>query len=204
VKRAKARPLTRQETKERTREALLRAGMELFAEQGLDGPSLDAICDHAGFTRGAFYVHFKDREDFLVAVMDAVGVEFLDFLTGADPGQEGDFTSMAARFLQSFAEGGYPLGPAGGIRPHQLLDACARSERVRARYAALVSDAIGRVATLIRRDQEGKKIRPDIDPRALAAVLLAAVIGAQTMIELEVPMDLGHAALTLQQMMQPR
>lgn len=202
MKRVKVRPLTRQETKEKTREALLRAGMELFAEQGLDGPSLDAICDRAGFTRGAFYVHFKDREDFLVAVMDAVGVEFLDFLTGADAAEEGDFTTMATRFLQAFAEGSYPLGPAGGIRPHQLLDACARSERVRARYAALVTDAIGRIAGLIHRDQGRQTLRGDIDPNALSAVLLAAVIGAQTMIELEVPMDLGAAALTLQRMMQ--
>jgi hypothetical protein len=33
--------------------------------------------EHAGFTRDAFYVHFKDRDDFLVAVMDQVGSEYL-------------------------------------------------------------------------------------------------------------------------------
>ena len=63
-----ARELTKQET----REALLRAGMELFAEQGLDVPSLDALCARAGFTRGAFYVHFADREEFIVAVMERI------------------------------------------------------------------------------------------------------------------------------------
>ena len=46
--------MTREETKQATRDALISAGMALFAEQGLDGPSLDAICDRAGFTRGAF------------------------------------------------------------------------------------------------------------------------------------------------------
>ena len=52
--------------------------MALFAKHGLDGPSLDDICAHAGFTRGAFYVHFEDRDDFLVAVMDRVGRQIVD------------------------------------------------------------------------------------------------------------------------------
>src|SRR4051812_40727719 len=66
-------PRTREETKQRTREALVEAGIALFAEQGLDGPSLDAICERAGFTRGAFYVHFRDRDELLQAVMERVG-----------------------------------------------------------------------------------------------------------------------------------
>ena len=59
-----------------SRAALVQAAFELFAEQGLDVPSLDAICDRAGYTRGAFYVHFKTREDTIVAVMDQVGAVF--------------------------------------------------------------------------------------------------------------------------------
>ena len=56
-------------TKRETRAALLDAGLAEFAAHGLDTPSLDAICARAGFTRGAFYVHFKDREDFVVAII---------------------------------------------------------------------------------------------------------------------------------------
>ena len=54
-----------------TREALIQAGLAEFAERGFDAPSLDKICARAGFTRGAFYVHFENREDFLVAVMES-------------------------------------------------------------------------------------------------------------------------------------
>ena len=53
-----------------TRQALLAGRAAELIEHGLDAPSLDAICARAGFTRGAFYVHFKDRDDFLVAVTD--------------------------------------------------------------------------------------------------------------------------------------
>ena len=63
---------TRQATKSETRDALIAAGALEFAEKGLDAPSLDAICARAGFTRGAFYVHFRDRDDLLVAIVDRV------------------------------------------------------------------------------------------------------------------------------------
>ena len=60
-------PKSRDLAKQETREALIQAGMDAFSEEGVDLPSLDAICARAGFTRGAFYVHFKDREDFFAA-----------------------------------------------------------------------------------------------------------------------------------------
>ncbi|HKA30465.1 MAG TPA: TetR/AcrR family transcriptional regulator, partial [Candidatus Binatia bacterium] len=72
------RPGARELAKQETRDALIAAGLEAFAEHGLDVPSLDAICSRAGFTRGAFYVHFKDRDDFVVAVMEHVLGGFLD------------------------------------------------------------------------------------------------------------------------------
>ena len=72
----------REATKLETREALVSAGLAEFAEHGLDTPSLDAICARAGFTRGAFYVHFRGREDFLDAVMKRVGARVLDSVLG--------------------------------------------------------------------------------------------------------------------------
>src|SRR4051812_23309480 len=41
----------RERAKAETRAALIEAGVALIAEQGLDVPSLDAICDRAGYTR---------------------------------------------------------------------------------------------------------------------------------------------------------
>ena len=49
------------------------------------------------------------------------------------------------RFAQAMESGAYPLTKRGGMRPHQLLDACARSKTIRKRYTTLVEDAIARV-----------------------------------------------------------
>ena len=133
-----ARPVSRQEAKVATREALIDAGMAAFGAEGLDA-SLDGICARAGYTRGAFYVHFRDRDDFLVAIMDRVGEEFLAALFApAEPlkSEPPSLTAIVVRFLEAIRSGAYPLTHKGGVRPHQLLQACARSPVVRARRFA--------------------------------------------------------------------
>jgi AcrR family transcriptional regulator len=187
-------------SKEETREALIRAGTELFAEQGLDAPSLDGICERAGFTRGAFYVHFKDRDDFLVAVMDRVGSEFLQAVLANTAG-EPSIVRAVKRFVESVERGEYPLMRKGGVRPHQLLAACARSPAIRARYVALVQQSIGMVEHLVADAKRSGVIRTDAPPDHIAMVLLAAVVGAQTMMDLGVEVDLAQAARTLMLML---
>jgi TetR/AcrR family transcriptional repressor of nem operon len=194
--------VTRSETMAETREKLLRAGAELFAKEGLDGPSLDAICERAGFTRGAFYVHFADRDAFMIAVMEREGLPFLDAILGGreDDAEPPTFEAVMGRFLASVVSGAYPLTRKGGPKPHQLLDACARSKTIRARYVALVADSITRLAKVIEASQDEGTLRSDVKSSDVATLLLAAIIGGQTMLELDAPIDMartGTAMLTL-------
>jgi TetR/AcrR family transcriptional regulator, transcriptional repressor for nem operon len=165
--------------------------MKLFADLGLDVPSLDDICAHAGLTRGAFYVHFKDRDDFLLAVMDRYGVPLLDELFAAG---EGGLTGAVARFVEASASGRYPLMPEGGIRPYQLLDACARSEVLRARYVALVRSSTARIAGLVAEGQTSGAIRDDVSADHAARFAMALIVGLQTLADLGLPPELDELA----------
>jgi AcrR family transcriptional regulator len=195
-RREREAPRSREEAKRETREALLEAGAALFGEEGLDAPSLDAICERAGFTRGAFYVHFRDRDDLLEAVMERVGRSFLDAVLGTGAAEE-PLEGTVARFVRSVATGDYPLTRAGGVRPRQLLDACARSPRIRARYVALAAESLSRIRGAVQAGQRAGALRGDADAEQVATILLAAVIGAQTMIELGMPVDVARAAAAL-------
>ena len=201
---AKKRPVpapgSRDESKQHSRAALVQAAVELFSEQGLDLPSLDAICERAGYTRGAFYVHFHDREELLVAVMDQIGEGFLASVFQSPPveplaGQR--LRSVVARFVDAVQDGRYPLMALGGnaptIKPHQLLDACARSEVVRDRYRQLVEASIEGVKALVQLDQVEGGIRPDLDPSMAAKLALCTIVGAQTLGEVGV--ELGAIKL---------
>ncbi len=199
VKRSPPRP--RHETSQETRDALIRAGIELFGKYGLDTPSLDAICAHAEKTRGAFYVHFADRDAFIVAVMEHIGVPFLDVVLGNPEDRPEDLAAVVQRFMIAVAAGEYPLIREEGVRPHQLLDACARSEAVRSRYAGLIEQTIARLSEIVSRDQEKQSLRRDARAEDISGILLAAIIGAQTMLELRVNVDMNQLAFALVRML---
>ncbi len=56
-------------TRAQTRERLLQAAGEMFAERGYDRASLDDIATAAGLTKGAVYSSFTGKEDLFYALM---------------------------------------------------------------------------------------------------------------------------------------
>ena len=49
-----------------TRERVLEAASEVFAERGFHGATVEDICERAGFTRGAFYSNFSSKDDLVL------------------------------------------------------------------------------------------------------------------------------------------
>ncbi len=187
-----------------TRQALIAAGMAAFGEGGLDAPSLDSICERAGYTRGAFYVHFKDRDDFIVAVMDQLTEGFIGSILGGPVGGEGspaDLAALVARFAQAVSIGAYPL--PGAVRLHHILDACSRSDVVRARRARLLRDSMDLVGEYARDSQRRGKLRADVDPGQLGALSIAIVLGIEVLTELCVPFGATGAAGTVMDLLRP-
>jgi len=62
--------LTRKEQREQTRSRLLAAAQRLFVAQGFAGTSVEDIAEAAGYTRGAFYSNFEDKDDLFLALLD--------------------------------------------------------------------------------------------------------------------------------------
>ncbi|MEP7119318.1 MAG: TetR/AcrR family transcriptional regulator [Byssovorax sp.] len=184
----------REAAKQETREALLDAGLAIFSKEGLDAPSLDAICARAGLTRGAFYVHFTAREDFIVAVMQKATQGFLDtILVGA----EGAFDlERAVAAFAAMCSPGHFLS-FGQIPPHQFLAACARSRELRRYYVGFLEEGCARVTKAIRKGQAAGQLRADVDPALTASLLVAVALGVETMTELRFPIDLAGGAATL-------
>lgn len=60
-------PLSPRRTQTRLR--LMDAAVSAFAERGIIGASVEEICESAGFTRGAFYSNFSDKDELVVALL---------------------------------------------------------------------------------------------------------------------------------------
>jgi len=55
------------------REAIMQAGLTVFAAEGYAATKLDDVADKAGVAKGTIYIHFKDKQDlFEQMVRDAV------------------------------------------------------------------------------------------------------------------------------------
>ena len=63
-------PANREESRSVTRSRLLDAAAALFAEKGFHGASLDEIADRAGYSRGAVYSNFADKDELFLALFD--------------------------------------------------------------------------------------------------------------------------------------
>jgi len=185
---------SRAETKLATRAALIDAGIEEFSEHGLDA-SLDAICARAKLTRGAFYVHFADRDAFIVAVMNHVLGGFIQQLTG---GGGLDSVERGVRLFIAAAQARHPGVHAGrGLRFSHLMDACRRIPQVGETYRRLVTTGRAQLAAGLATED---RARTDVEPAAMADLLTVMVFGIVAALELEIPLDLprlGDTALAV-------
>jgi len=68
--------------RENTRARLLEAAFDVFADVGLDAASVEAVCERAGFTRGAFYSNFESKDELFLELMTSVSDRKLATITG--------------------------------------------------------------------------------------------------------------------------
>ena len=185
----------REQTKLETRKALVAAAAVEFTENGIEGTSLDAICARAGYTRGAFYVHFKDRDDILKAVFDVLLEGFYDQVIAT--GGSDDLEATIAKFVGAVLAGSPATRSLGKWRFHNTLAACVRSPALRDRYLELQRNAMSRVAAAARSGQRAGTVRDDVDADALAEVLVILTMGITAIIDVGYPLDIARGGKLL-------
>ena len=108
--------LTRDESKEVTRMRLIEAAESLFIRKGFDDTSVEDISETAGYSRGAFYSNFDDKEQVFLAVIDRRRPKALDDIFQQVSGTRGADRRGSGVVLESMAAQGLHR-PADGIQP---------------------------------------------------------------------------------------
>ncbi|MGO4458026.1 ScbR family autoregulator-binding transcription factor [Streptomyces sp. M-16] len=151
----------------KTREAILRAAAETFDELGFHGASISMIMGRAGVTQGGMYFHFKSKQDLARCVMLAQG----DYVQ-LPPGEDGlqrliDITFHVGRELQQnvLFRAGVRLAVEQG--EFGLQDDTAYQQWVEQFHGLL----------LVARERG--ELRPGVDEREFAQVLVGAYSGTQ-------------------------
>ena len=183
---------SREASKRETREALLNAAEEEFAVGGFNGPSLDAICARAGYTRGAFYVHFQNREELVAAVMERALSNLIEAVVATGDDERDLETTVnryigVAAFLIEVERESSPDAPR--IHLHQVLEACGRSAGIRERFVTIIERAIQRVARAARSGQASGRIRGDVRDEEIAYLLALLALGIRAGVDIGLALD---------------
>ncbi|HUC05312.1 MAG TPA: TetR/AcrR family transcriptional regulator [Acidimicrobiales bacterium] len=64
-------PLTAERRRQQTRDYLLKAAAQVFAQRGFHAATIDEVAAAAGFTKGAVYSNFKSKEDLFLALLES-------------------------------------------------------------------------------------------------------------------------------------
>lgn len=162
--------LTRAESQAQTRAQLVATAKQMFFEQGYHPTTLEKVADAAGFSKGAVYSNFRNKDELCVAVLEQHRqerlAEILSLFTETD----------AEKRLQRFQDWAqHVVGDPGWTSLEvEFAMYARRDEQLRADLEVRLDNLLAVLAT-------GADNTPGIDPklpsRELATVILALGVG---------------------------
>ena len=161
------------------RQEILDRAIEVFRDRGADGTSLRRIAEAIGVSHGALLHYFSSREELLVAVYEhAERRSDLDRLEREGPSALDDELAVEVMANAALAN----LEVPGLVQLYSTLVATSlESERGPAKefFTARFENVRGSLATRLREDQAAGRVRGDVDPEQMAALIVAASDGLQ-------------------------
>jgi AcrR family transcriptional regulator len=193
---------TQAERREETREQLLAAAGRVFAKGGFHGTSLDAIADEAGFSRGAVYYNFADKEELFLELLDRRCADRAQDLRELFSGDDDvATTSRQAQLAAQRALDAMTGDPEWRALYLEFLAQAARDPAFRRRFSKRTSEMRGALEEIVVERTRPVAGALGMEPEQLAVVIDALGDGlwAQHMLhgERAVPPDLFSKALAL-------
>jgi len=155
-----------------TRERLLRAAADMFAERGYDGTRVADIAAAAGLSNGAMYAHFASKAELLAGALRTHGRRLLADLFAADPSRSiTNLLLVVGRWLPRRCD-------ARGYLIVEALVAARRDQDVARPMRDYVGERADWMAGLMRVAQAGGELDPALSPDALAHFCLLLAMGS--------------------------
>jgi len=170
---------TQQQRKADTRERLLAAAAQLFADHGIDAVSVDHVAEAAGRTSGAVYDHFGSKQGMLLALLDEWGQSLVTVIAA-----EFELAADVWQRLRAVADN-LIAHPSEETRRLLLLERelalrAARDPEVATAVRVRAAEAHARMARGFASWIADGIIGPVADPDTLATVFRALVAGLET------------------------
>jgi AcrR family transcriptional regulator len=167
--------LSRKERQAHTRARLMRSAASIAAERGLERASLDAVAEHAGFTKGAVYANFESKEDLFLSMLDvrfAERLADLDRILSSEDDPDTQARAAAAGFIAAIES-----DPEWERLFFEFTVYAARNEDFRVQLVARYRTMRERIAELLAARAARLGIEPVLPPGQVATMTFAMANG---------------------------
>jgi TetR/AcrR family transcriptional regulator len=150
---------------------ILATAEKLFAEQGFDAVSMNAIAEQAGVSKANVFHHFNSKKDLYIAALRHAcrdAIQHLDDLGSDDAPLAERLGQFAHAHLSTILEHSQVTRL---ILREILNDNPGQGQEL---ATQVYGDKFGRFVAILRAGQQAGELRDDIDPAAVATVLLGA------------------------------
>jgi AcrR family transcriptional regulator len=176
-------PKVSEQHREARREQILDAARACILEQGLEAVSMETIIARSGLSTGAVYRYFKGKDDIIAAsVVEAtnnVGAVMVPILVDERPDSPTELISMLLSAWVSYSGSG--VGAATDIDRMPVAIHGWSYAQNNPQIKAIVEENLQRFRDLsvpvVKRWQSEGVVAGDVDPEAIAQLLLSICLG---------------------------
>jgi len=162
--------------RQETRAKLLEAATCVLARSGFERATLDEIAREAGFSKGAFYVHFESKDDLFWAMLEErISHQQEAFRQAVDYSKSMDYN---VRMILSAVFGLLGDDALWGSLFMEFHAHAGRNEQVRRRLGSMYEGWRQLIVDILSVSRETGRMRSDADLELMATVLVAAVEGS--------------------------
>jgi len=173
-----AEPTVKKRRRGETRQKLLDAALPVFARSGFERATVDEIVREAGFSKGAFYVHFDAKEDLFWAMLEErIARQQESFLQSLDEKRtvEENIQALLTTIFAIFRRDQQWSALFMEFAAH-----ASRNEKVRKRLASMYHNWRSFTVETLTEGRAMGRVRRDIDIEFVATVMIALIEGMLT------------------------
>ncbi len=187
----KRKRLTREDSRDITRQSLFDAAQKLIAKKGLAATSVEDITAAAGYSRGAFYSNFGGKSDLFIELLRRDHAEATAELT-ALASDDLPLDQIQSRVRELYS--GLYRDNECFMNWTEARMLGVRDASFRAKLSALMSEKREHIAKFIEYFHRRAGVEPPLEPTAIAMGFMSLIEGVKLFM-LSSPMDMTSATV---------
>lgn len=154
------------------------AGLELFYQNGYHNTSVDDILNRLELSKGAFYYHFKSKEDFFISIIQNLIVQKVySALVQPIEGKEDPFAIIEKSIDATLETAEHNILDNGFILSNFIMETNGKDEEVNSYLNDILKIWEVALVTSLQKGKTDGYVARHVDSEGVAAYVIASYIG---------------------------